>query len=89
MTEAMLKPQIKARHEYWSLGFNVADKGQASWFEHGGLTDGYISEMISFVHKGNGVIVLTNSQTSFPLIMEIVRGVAAVYNWPACGPKIK
>ncbi|HZG23646.1 MAG TPA: serine hydrolase domain-containing protein, partial [Chitinophagaceae bacterium] len=89
ITEEMLKPQIKARHEYWSLGFNVADKGQASWFEHGGLTDGYISEMIGFVHEGNGVIILTNSQTSFPLIMEIVRGVANVYNWPAWGPTLK
>lgn len=89
MTVEMLKPQIKAYQEYWSLGFNVGNEGQASWFAHGGLTDGYISEMIGLVHEGDGVIILTNSQTSFPLIMEIVRGVATEYNWPAWKPKIK
>ncbi len=53
-TNEMLKPHIKARHEYWSLGFNVGGEGQKSWFEHGGLTDGYISELIGFVNEGEG-----------------------------------
>ncbi len=86
-TGEMLKPQIKARREYWSLGFNVGGQQPANWFEHGGLTDGYISEMIGLTNQGNGIIILTNSQSSFPLIMEIVRGVAAVYNWPAWKPQ--
>lgn len=89
MTEEMLKPHIKAHQEYWSLGFNVGNEGQAKWFEHGALTDGYICDMIGFVHNGDGIIILTNSESSYPLIKEIIRGVATTYNWPAWKPQIK
>jgi hypothetical protein len=87
MAATMLKPQVAAPNGYWGLGLKVGNEGQSRWFEHGGLTDGYISEMIGFVNVGNGVIVLTNSESSFPLILEIVRGVATTYDWPAWKPK--
>jgi CubicO group peptidase (beta-lactamase class C family) len=50
-------------------------------FSHTGGTEGYASIMIGYPERGQGIVVMTNSDAGGELAMEVVRAVAAEYGW--------
>lgn len=82
----MLTPQ---RGGPVGLGLFLRGSGGAIRFGHSGANEGFRSEFVAFVHRGQGAIVMTNSDTGGGLLSEIINSVAAVYGWPdyASDPK--
>lgn len=76
MTARMLTP-VKGD---WGLGPALYGTGEGRRFGHDGVNEGFQSTMVGYVHKGSGIIVMTNG-TGKPLADEIVRAVAADYGW--------
>lgn len=78
MTKAMLTPQIR------NMGFGpiIGASGGTTWFSFGGSNVGFRCFMAAFTETGQGAVVMTNSDNGQFLIMEIVRGIAHVYDWP-------
>ena len=74
----MLNPQI----ENVGLGFFLAGQGRASRFSHGGGNQGFFSYMVAYPETGQGAVVMVNGTEYWELVHEIVRGIAAEYNWP-------
>lgn len=69
------------------LAFSGTDQ---EYFGHSGANAGFRADMLLFTGTGDGVVVMTNSDTGDPLILEIYRAVAAVYDWPDLfGPQHK
>ncbi|MEM1202808.1 MAG: serine hydrolase domain-containing protein [Acidobacteriota bacterium] len=66
----------------WGLGPELGGRGHARWFGHRGGNAGYRSLAIGFVHSGQGMVVLTNSDRGMDLAHEIAAGLAEVYGWP-------
>ncbi|GAK51571.1 beta-lactamase [Candidatus Moduliflexus flocculans] len=60
----------------------VKGEGNAAWFSAGGSTAGFRCLMVMFPELGQGAVVMTNSENGHFLAMEIMRGIARVYNWP-------
>jgi hypothetical protein len=58
------------------------DRGPKIRFSHTGSTEGYTSIMIGYPERGQGIVVMTNSDNGSELAMEVVRAVAAEYEWP-------
>lgn len=85
VTNEMLTPQVGGR----GLGFVLLGKGGSARFVHGGTNDGYISAVDAYIGTGQGAVVMTNSDTSRQLLLEIMRSIAKEYGWLDFLPKEK
>lgn len=82
LARAMFTPQSENR----GFGFAMDDAGQDVRFHLEGRTRGFRSAMVVYPYKRQGVVVMTNSENGGLLIEEILRSVAAAYEWPAYLP---
>lgn len=67
----------------WAVGFGVRGTGADQTFHHGGANAGFRTWATMFTASGNGVIVMTNSDSGGALVDEIMRAVATDYGWTA------
>lgn len=75
MVTEMLSEQMKPA----GLGFELRD-GVAKWFLHTGMNAGFQS-LALFNQGGDGVVVMTNSDTGMILARELVATIARAYGW--------
>ncbi|MGD8535231.1 MAG: serine hydrolase domain-containing protein [Candidatus Aminicenantes bacterium] len=85
LARAMLTPQINIQ----GCGFLIEDAGDNLFFHMKGRNDGFECFMVAYPVKGEGVVVMTNSDNGSFLIEEIMRGVSAAYEWPHFQPEEK
>jgi CubicO group peptidase (beta-lactamase class C family) len=76
MTDEMLTP-VK---NDWGLGAELSGTGAGQRFGHDGVNEGFQSRMMAYVHRGDGIIVMTNGGGR-RLADEIIRAVAKDYGW--------
>lgn len=78
MAVEMLTPQIDDR----GLGPLVYDDGgDLFYFMHPGANDGYRSVFVAYPLRGQGVVILTNSDNGEALYREILKSVSIEYGW--------
>jgi hypothetical protein len=75
----MLQPAI----EQQGIGFAV--DSTLGTFSHGGANEGYRCSFIAF-QDGNGVIIMTNSDSGGALLPELTRTIAYEQGWPGLAP---
>ena len=66
----------------YGLGLGISGEGQAQRFGHGGANEGFRCELVAYTHRGQGAVVMTNSDNGSQLTGEILRAIAAEYGWP-------
>ena len=73
----------------WGLGIGLgaSTTEEKKSFSHGGGNKGFICMLFAFVNKGQGAVVMTNSDNGNELVMEILRGLSSVYGWSILQPK--
>jgi len=71
------------------LGFFIADEGDNLHFYIRGKNKGFSSILVAYPVKGQGVVILANSENGEYLIDEILRAVSEAYNWPHFLPEVK
>jgi CubicO group peptidase (beta-lactamase class C family) len=84
-SRAMLTPQAGRR----SLGFVVEGSGTDTRFHLRGRTDGFTCALDIYPYRGQGAVIMTNSDNGFLLTDEVLRALAAVYFWPDFKPQEK
>jgi len=77
LAQQMLTPYFE---DFVGLGIFLENNSDDWYFSHGGWDEGFSSEAIAHKTKGYGVVVLTNSNHP-PFITELIRSVAAAYQW--------
>ena len=82
MAKQMLTHQIGA----WGLGFALETPGRTPHFGHGGANEGYRCDVEAYTDSGQGVAIMTNSDSGGELYSEILRGIAKEYGWPDFHP---
>ncbi len=85
LARTMLTPQINIQ----GCGFLIEDAGDNLFFHMKGRNEGFECFMVAYPVKGEGVVVMTNSDNGSYLIEEILRGVSAAYEWPHFQPEEK
>ena len=70
----------------YGLGPSLAGEGRNASFSHGGANRGFRAFFIAFPERGQGAVVMTNSDAGGALASEIVRAVAEEYDWPSQRP---
>jgi CubicO group peptidase (beta-lactamase class C family) len=64
------------------LGFRLEGEGRAARFSHHGGNTGFRCFLVAYSERGQGAIVMTNSDNGFELVQEIIRSIAREYDWP-------
>ena len=78
MAVQMLTPQI----EDSGLGPGLDDDGgDLFYFMHWGGNDGYKSVFVAYPKRGQGVVIMTNSDNGEALLREILNSVSIEYGW--------
>ncbi len=71
------------------LGLMLSGSGTGLRFEHGGSNAGFTCMLVAYPGTGKGAAVMVNSDAGGKLYGEILRAVAAAYEWPDFKPKEK
>jgi len=66
----------------WGLGPSLDGEGATASFSHGGANQGFRVYFTAFNERGQGAVIMTNSDAGSPLLSEIVRAIAEEYDWP-------
>lgn len=85
LAQAMLTPE----EEIHGLGLYIEGEGDDLFFHMQGNNTGYACFMVGYPVRGEGAVIMTNSDNGAHLIDEIVRGISAVYEWPHFQPEVK
>ena len=85
MTHLMLTPVL----ENFGLGWRLDGDGQTQSFSHGGANVGYQNKLLAYTVRGDGIVVMTNADRGGELADQLVRAVAAEYNWPTQRPRVR
>ena len=76
--QMMLSPQIDNQ----GLGVNLGDDGKDRfYFYHRGAVEGYQTYIVGYPKRGQGAIIMTNSDNGYFLIKEIMRNLSHTYRW--------
>ncbi|MFD1625363.1 serine hydrolase domain-containing protein [Azospirillum griseum] len=81
---AMLQPQIPGESvgmDFAGLGWFCTGKDDQFRFGHSGVNHGFLAELQLRPVKGQGVVVMVNSDQGGPLIRELVESIEREYGW--------
>ena len=70
----------------YGLGPGVEGEGAAFRFSHGGANEGFRAMWIVYPETGDGIVVMTNSESGDRVMFEVIRGVAKARGWAGYAP---
>jgi CubicO group peptidase (beta-lactamase class C family) len=73
----------------YGVGWRILGSGASLHVNHGGSNGGYQSETNSYLESGDGGMVFTNAVAGLFLFVEVLNGIADVYDWPGFLPPPK
>ncbi|MDV6330944.1 serine hydrolase [Asticcacaulis sp. 201] len=82
LSVAMAREMLKKGKGDSSLAFRIGGSDKGPYFYHDGSNAGYKATIVGYAYSGDGAVILTNGDQGFQLGNEILRSVAAAYNWP-------
>jgi CubicO group peptidase (beta-lactamase class C family) len=68
-------------HENFGLGLGIEERGPAAYFTHSGGNEGFRCLLLAHRDRGYGAVIMTNAEGGDEIIPEIVRSIAAAYQW--------
>jgi CubicO group peptidase (beta-lactamase class C family) len=84
MTVAMLTRGVGSH----GLGPGIDGAGDSLRFGHGGANEGFRGMFTGFATRGQGAVVMTNSDAGMALVGEILQAIAREYRWPGFVPRM-
>jgi CubicO group peptidase (beta-lactamase class C family) len=87
LSKDMTLQMLSKQKDSWGLGIGLNETPSSPIFQHGGVDEGFESMLVCIQEPGKGAVVMTNGENGMALAEEILRSVAAEYNWPNYHPK--
>jgi CubicO group peptidase (beta-lactamase class C family) len=84
--EMLTRQKIGSKETDFGLGLLLENEGQDLSFGHGGGDEGFIARLSGYAYRGQGVVIMLNNDSGWPLMEEITNSVADVYHWPDFKP---
>ncbi len=89
LSAAMTRQMLTKGMGNWGLGIQIGGAEADPYFAHGGANEGYRCILVAYQNKGEGGVVMTNSDAGGLLGDEVMRSIAAEYGWPDYRPAIR
>ena len=70
----------------WGIGIGVGGTAGYPYFQHNGANDGFQCNLMAY-NSGDGVAIMTNSDSGGQLAAEILRTIAYEPKWPDFAPR--
>ena len=86
MQQMFTKQAPERKGESCGLGIFLQGEGKTPRFEHSGGNEGFICLLQAYQNLGIGAVVMTNSDTGWHLVPEIMQAIAEEYAWPDYQP---
>jgi CubicO group peptidase (beta-lactamase class C family) len=86
LNQAMARQMLTHQIGTWGLGFGLENAGSKPHFGHGGANEGYRCDLETYTDSGQGVAIMTNSDSGGEVTAELLRAIAKEYNWPDFQP---
>jgi CubicO group peptidase (beta-lactamase class C family) len=83
-TAALMVKDVGMGH--YGLGPGVGGSADRPYFQHGGVDEGFVSDLVAYDH-GDGAVIMTNAMGGGRLAEELLRTIARQYHWPDFAPK--
>ena len=83
LSGATVSEMLKLQNDKVGLGFFIRGQGRGQSFGHDGANDGYRCELIMLPATGQGLALMTNSDTGGQIYKSVNAAVRAAYRWPA------
>lgn len=84
MTVAMLTRGVGSH----GLGPGIDGAGDSLRFSHGGANEGFRATFTGFATRGQGAVVMTNSDAGGVVAAEIIQAIAREYGWPGFSQRV-
>src|SRR5580704_8282101 len=85
LSAAMASEMLKPGKNHWGLGVGTGGSTKHPYFTHGGANEGFQCNLVAY-NKGDGAVIMTNSDNGGQLATEILRTIAYEYKWPDFAP---
>ncbi len=82
LSRDMARKMLTRENAVCGLGFFVKGEGDRLWFGHGGANEGYRCDLIAFPATGQGMAIMTNSDTGDAMFPELKKLARELYAWP-------
>jgi CubicO group peptidase (beta-lactamase class C family) len=89
LSASMTRQMLTAGMGNWGLGLEIGGSPSNPYFSHGGDDAGFKNIFAAYEKGGDGAVVMTNSDNGSALGDEIMRSIAAAYNWPDWRPIVR
>ena len=88
LSEELTREMVTPGKGSWGLGLQIGGAPGDPYFTHGGVNEGFESVFVAYEHHADGAVVMTNAQGGTRLAGEILRSIAAEYDWPDFKPVV-
>jgi CubicO group peptidase (beta-lactamase class C family) len=89
LSKDMAHQMLTHQRDNWGLGVALAATDHPLRFAHGGSNEGFRCDLEAYIESGQGLVIMTNSNSGDAVIGEIKRAVAEEYEWPDFKPERK
>jgi CubicO group peptidase (beta-lactamase class C family) len=86
LSPAAARTLLRAQVENFGFGFFVDGRGDSLHFRASGATRGFACAMVVYPGKGQGAVMMSNSDNGDVLIEEILAAFSNAYGWPDFKP---
>ena len=83
VSQATFKQMLTVQKVPFGIGYELAGSGHDLEFDHGGSDEGFITSFIAYAERGQGAVIMINSDNGGFLINEILPSIAEEYGWPS------
>lgn len=89
MSPALAREMLSIRCGIWGFGLCIGDRGDDLHFYLKGRNNEFSCFLVAYPVRGQGAVIMTNSDNGEYLIDEICRALSDAYQWPHYIPEIK
>jgi CubicO group peptidase (beta-lactamase class C family) len=86
MHEMMTAQTLEQGVDAVGLGVFLSGEGETARFAHSGGNAGFSCQLLAYQRRGQGAVVMTNSDDGWFVILEICNTIAEAYGWPDYQP---
>ncbi len=82
ISPALAAQMLTRQQDNDGLGLFLVGADEAMRFEHGGRNEGFDTEMTAYVRRGQGAVIMINTNENTLAVAQIMKTIAEIYGWP-------